>query len=234
MGVWMKTVVITGADRGCGLALVRCFMEDGWRVYAGQFMPEWKELERLKQEFGSNLILMPLDVGDDVSVQEAAEFVGTREEKIDMLVNVAGIAGGAEDDADVWKQVFQVNVLGPLRMTEAFLPLLRGGKKRICVYSSEAGSITTQPREDGFAYSMSKTAVNMEMRLMFNRLRREGFTFRIYHPGWVRSYMSGVRSKAGVYEPEESSMSAYRQFVTDRSCEDVLLMTDVKDEIWPF
>ncbi len=230
----MNIVVITGADRGCGQALVRYFIEGGWRVYAGQFMPEWKELEQLKEEFGSDLILMPLDVSDDASVKAAAEFVGAREENIDMLVNVAGIAGGAEDNADAWKQVFQVNVLGPLRMTEAFLALLRRGKKRICVYSSEAGSITTQPREDGFVYSMSKTAVNMEMRLMFNRLRREGFTFRIYHPGWVRSYMSGVRSREGVYEPEESSASAYLQFVTDRPCEDVLLMMDVKGEIWPF
>lgn len=230
----MKTVVITGADRGCGFALARYFTEDGWRVYAGQFMSEWKELEQLKKSFPENLILMPLDVGNDASVQAAAEFVKKREEKIDMLVNVAGISGGVEDNVDAMRQTFAVNVLGPLRMTEAFLGLLRKGKKRICVYSSEAGSIETQPREDGFAYAMSKTAVNMEIRLMFNCLRREGFTFRLYHPGWVRSYMSGTKSEAGVYEPEESSAVAFRQFVTDRPYEDVLLMTDVKNEIWPF
>ena len=226
--------VITGADRGCGSALTRNFLEGGWRVYAGQFIPEWPELGELAKEFPDQLTILPLDVGSGESVKSAAAFIAAREEKIDLLVNVAGIALHGADDAAALRSTFNVNTFGPLRMTEALLPLLRKGKKRICTFSSEAGCIASQHRADTFAYTMSKTALNMETRLIFNALRGEGFTFRLYHPGWVRSYMSGRKSDRGVFEPEETSAVAYRQFTEDRNYEDVLVLRDVNEELWAF
>ena len=121
-----------------------------------------------------------------------------------------------------------------MRMVEAFLPLMKKGLKRLCFVSSEAGSVSVAHRAEGFAYCMSKTALNMEVRLMFNRLSKEGYTFRLYHPGWVRSYMMGVKSTVGNFEPEETAAVAYAQFAEDRDWEDVLAMTDVSNEFWPF
>ena len=68
----------------------------------------------------------------------------------------------------------------------------------------------------------------------FNVLRKEGFTFRLYHPGWVKSYMSGKKSSQGVFEPEETSIIAFRQFTEDRNYEDVLVLRDVNEELWAF
>ncbi len=73
--------------------------------------------------------------------------------------------------------------------------------KRLCFVSSEAGSITVAHRKDGYAYCMSKASLNMAVKLMFNELRPQGYTFRLYHPGWVNSYMGGdQKGTSGKYE----------------------------------
>ncbi len=223
----MKTVMITGADRGVGFALCVCFLSHGWQVLAGQYMPEWPELGALREEFSEQLHMIPLDVGDTESVRAAAETARQHTNHIDLLVNCAGISRGDEC------AVFNVNVTGALRTVECFLPLMQTGMKRIAFFSSECGAISVSHR-DGGAYPISKTALNMTVRRMFRALRPKGFTFRLYHPGWVRSYMSGQRSTVGNFEPEEAALAAYEQFVSDRDAEDVLVMTDISGEMWPW
>lgn len=228
-----ETVFITGADRGVGLELTRCFLQNGDKVFAGQFMPRWKELEGLKKEFPDTLEIIPLDVSDEASIVNAAKLTAARTDRIDILAQVAGISGFKEHDKML--QVLRTNAIGPVCMTEHFLPLMQQGKKRLCYVSSEAGSVSVAHRDGDSGYCLSKTALNMAIRLMFNELHRDGFTFRIYHPGWVRSYMQGdTKSTHGLYEPDESARVAFKDFITDRPCEDVLMMTDIKSEIWPF
>lgn len=229
----MKTVMITGADRGVGFALCQYFAEGGWRVFAGQYMPEWKELEKLKKQYGDQVVMIPLDVGSTDSVKAAAKQTAQETENLDILINCAGISG-MSDDRNVLNAVFNVNTLGALRMVEAFLPLMENGMKRLCFVSSEAGCVALAHRTDSFSYCMSKRALNMEVKLMFNKLAPEGYTFRLYHPGWVRSYMMGTKSTVGNFEPEETAQVAYRQFTENRNWEDILAMTDVSDEVWPY
>lgn len=83
-------------------------------------------------------------------------------------------------------------------------------------------------------YCLSKTSLNMAVRLIFNQLNPEGYSFRLYHPGWVRSYMMGTKSTVGNFEPEETAAVAFRQFTSNRDWEDTLVMTDVSDHAWPF
>lgn len=229
----MQTVFVTGADRGVGFALCQCFLKDGWKVFAGQFMSRWPELEQLKAEYPDTLSLIPLDVSKPESIKAAAELVKQETNQLDMLVNCAGIAGGNEPEQI--KSMYRVNVLGVMCMVENFLPLMQTGLKRLCFVSSEAGSVSVAHRNSVSAYGMSKTSLNMAIRLMFNELRGEGYTFRLYHPGWVRSYMQGdVKSTMGKYEPEETAATAFQSFTQDRDWEDVLMMTDVLNEMWPF
>ncbi|MDD4797085.1 MAG: SDR family oxidoreductase, partial [Eubacteriales bacterium] len=121
-----------------------------------------------------------------------------------------------------------------LRMAQAFLPLMHTGLRRLCFVSSEAGSVAVGHRGDGYSYTMSKTALNMGVRLLFNQLQPQGYTFRLYHPGWMRSYMSGQKSVVGTLEPEESAQSAVAQFLEDRDWEDRLVMLDENGMAWPF
>ncbi len=229
----MRTVFITGADRGVGIALCKCFLNGGWKVFAGQFMPGWKELEELRKVYQDKLVLVPLDVSEEESVAAAAEAVRKETDCVDMLINCAGIV--ADNEPEDFKRMYRVNVLGPMCMVEHFLPLMQQGMKRLCFVSSEAGSISLAHRAGVFGYGMSKTSLNMAVRLMFNQLREEGYTFRLYHPGWVKSYMLGdVKSVEGKFEPEETAEVAYQSFLEERACEDVLMMTDVRKEMWPF
>lgn len=228
----MKSVFITGADRGIGFALCRRFLEEGWQVFAGRFMEDWTELDALKAEYGSRLFLVKLDVGSEKSVREAAERTKEVTHWLDMLVNCAGIVQGGSGKATA--NCLNVNAMGPIRMVEAFLPLMERGDRKLCFFSSEAGSITLAHRKGDVSYCVSKTCLNMAVRLMFEKLRPQGYRFRLYHPGWVRSYMLGYKSTEGNFEPEESAAVAYEQFTKERRWEDVLILSDVSGEIWSF
>lgn len=229
----MEHVVITGADRGIGLALTETFLNNGYTVYAGQFMPDWPQLAQLKTRYPDRMHLIPLNVGDDASVKEAARLVGTLTGHVDYLINCAGVFP-KEEDADGFRTAFQVNALGPLRTVEAFLPLMTEGKKRLCTFSSETGVIALMQRVKDFPYCVSKAALNMEMHMLFQALRPEGYTFRLFHPGWVKSYMSGQKSTVGDFEPEEAAPVAYRYFTGDEEIDDVLILRDIQGQYWPF
>lgn len=224
----MQTVLITGADRGVGYSLCERFVNGGWRVLAGQFMPSWPWLEELRAKHPDQVTILPLDVSSTESVRQAAE----RCDHLDLLVSCAGISGG--DDEMGLHGAFGVNTVGAVRMVEAFLPKMQTGLKRLAFVSSEAGVISIAHRDGGFGYTMSKAMLNMTVRCMFRELRPQGFTFRLYHPGWVRSYMQGKKNTDGRYEPEEAAEAAYRQFTEDRAWEDALIMTDISGHMWPW
>lgn len=232
----MKQVFITGADRGTGLALTEQFLSHGYRVYAGQYMARWQELEQLKQNYPDGLTLIPLDVSNTDSVKAAYEETRKYTDHLDILVNVAGIIQMLPA-GDMAKQ-YSVNTVGAIRMVDVFLPLLKEGS-RICFFSSEAGSVALSNRDDmelWLGYCSSKTMLNMAARLMFNRLSKEGIEFRLYHPGGVKSYIWGTdeRDMSMPFEPEEAAKTAFLQFTTKRPYEDVLLLTDILDRVWAF
>lgn len=229
----MEYVVITGADRGIGLALAENYVRNGYTVYAGQFMPQWPQLGELQQQYPERLHIIPLNVGDDQSVKNAAALVAGMTDHVDHLINCAGIFPKTED-ADGFMAAFQVNSLGPLRTVEAFLPLMHTGKKRLCTFSSETGVIPLMQRVKDFPYCVSKAALNMEMHMLFQQLRPRGYTFRLFHPGWVKSYMSGAKSTVGDFEPEEAAPVAYRYFTSDDEIDDVLILKDIQGQYWPF
>ncbi len=246
-----QIAVVTGADRGLGLALTTRLLARGWRVFAGQYMPEWPALSELAASYPRALRITPLDVGDTASVQAAAQAVAASVAHVDLLINNAGVnsrtsARGIREPQDYaeMQRLYNINALGPLRMVEAFLPLLdRGALKRLCFVSSEAGSINRAQRTSWFGYCSSKAALNMAARMLFNRLRPLGYTFRLYHPGWVRSYMSGVKNTQGELEPEEAAVPALAYFlrerghdphVPSRSDEERLVLRDWQGVEWPW
>ena len=86
-----RIAFVTGADRGLGLALTAGLLERGWRVFAGQYMPDWPSLAALSAQWGEALTLTPLDVSDTASVQAAAASVAAQVEHVDLLISNAGI-----------------------------------------------------------------------------------------------------------------------------------------------
>ncbi|MBD5396132.1 MAG: SDR family NAD(P)-dependent oxidoreductase [Lachnospiraceae bacterium] len=236
-----RVVLITGADRGLGFALTKDFLNRGDTVFAGQYMEEWQELKELQRQFEGKLYLVPLDISDRDSIKNAYKLVAGQTDHVDILVNNAGISGKFSNIVDEESvldgvRVFKTNCMGPLTMVRTFFPLLnkKDALKRLCFVSSEAGSISVCHREDGFPYTMSKAGLNMTVRLLFEELYQEGFTFRLYHPGWMRTYMQGTKSTMGKIEPEESSAKAMVFFSEPQKHEDVLRLIDNEGTVWPF
>lgn len=230
---------VTGADRGLGYGLAAGLAERGWRVFAGQYMPDWPELGALAGRCPGNVEIVPLDVTSVDSARAAAHTVADRAGHVDVLINNAGVSAGPSDlrEGIDWEgtfHAFDVNAMGPIRVVEAFLPLMAHGMQRLAFVSSEAGSIAMSYRTDMFGYCMSKSALNMAVRIMFNDLRAEGYTFRLYHPGWVRSYMSGQKNTRGDLEPEEAAAYALPFFLGDRDDEDRLVLIDYEGREYPF
>jgi NAD(P)-dependent dehydrogenase (short-subunit alcohol dehydrogenase family) len=237
-----RTVLITGGDRGLGLGLCAGLLEGGWQVFAGQYLPEWHELDALRDKYPRTLHIIPLDVHSMESVRTAADLVHRYTDHLDVLINNAGVnsetiyAGIREpQDYDEMHRMYDVNALGVLRVVEVFLPLVeRGGSKRLCFISSEAGSIGASERTSWYGYCMSKAALNMGVRILFNDLHPAGYTFRVYHPGWVRSYMHGTKSMEADLEPEEAAAYAIPILLNDREDEDRLVLEDYEGKEWPW
>lgn len=233
---------ITGADRGLGLALCAGLLEQGWQVFAGRYMPEWPQLPLLGSKYPQSLHIVPLDVSSSVSAHSAARTVGEMSDSIDLLINNAGVISAttevsirASQNYKDMHRMYDVNTLGPLRVVKAFLPLTdRGTLKRLCFISSEAGSIARSQRTSWFGYCMSKAALNMAVKNLFNALHPEGYTFRLYHPGWISSYMGGKKAVEADMQPEEAAARAIPIFLNPLPDEDHLVMVDHLGEEWPW
>lgn len=199
MGEQARTVVVTGANRGIGLEFARQLKVKGYYVIATARKPEAAEELR-----GLGVQIEQLDVADSASVQAFAERLqGTI---IDILINNAGIAGHgastfAEHDFDAVDRTFQVNSLGPMRVTQALLDNLRRGKqKKILHISSMMGSIEMN-QGGAYGYRASKAALNSFNKTLSVELGKEGFICVVLHPGWVRT---GIGGSSAPLSTEES------------------------------
>jgi NAD(P)-dependent dehydrogenase (short-subunit alcohol dehydrogenase family) len=204
----MPTVLVTGAARGLGLELVRQYATDGWTVLACARAPgRATGLAALAAGAGGRVEVHALDLEDHGSIDALAARLAPR--PIDVLLNSAGTMGqgsfAAEgiafgrfgsSDFDDWGHVFRVNVMGPMKMAEAFVDhVAASGQKKIVALTSVVGSITRNTAGSLYAYRASKAALNAVMRSMSIDLRKShGILAAPIHPGWVRTDMGGVRA----------------------------------------
>jgi NAD(P)-dependent dehydrogenase (short-subunit alcohol dehydrogenase family) len=191
----MPSVLITGANRGLGLEFARQYLADGWQVYATCRDPNLASELRLADESGHKLRILALDVTDLASVKAAAaELDG---QAIDLLLNNAGVGGPRGQaigniDYEAWAKVLDVNTLGPMRISEAFVDhVARSDRKLIVTLTSGMGSIADNTSGGAFAYRSSKAAVNMVMRSLAIDLAPRGITCVVVNPGWVLTDMGG-------------------------------------------
>ncbi|MCL2004416.1 MAG: SDR family NAD(P)-dependent oxidoreductase [Oscillospiraceae bacterium] len=210
----MKTAYVTGADRGLGFALARTLLERGYNVYAGQYMPEWNELDALKAQYADRLTVLPLDISSLAQVNAAAQAIAQNETSLDLLCNVAGVSGKAgngtildpfgEEDYEAIRRYYDVNTLGPLRVTRSVIDLiLKGEGKAVVTISSEAGSVGGNWRKGGYGYCMSKAALNMQSAILQHSLAEHGVKVLCLHPGWLRSYMRGELNEEATDDPAD-------------------------------
>ena len=144
----MRTIVITGTDRGLGHALAALSLEAGDSVIATHREVKAAALRSLAERFPERLSLVPLELGDAASIAAAARRIRELTSRVDVLLHNAGIlgdiefsVGDPEFDPDAVLETIRINTIGPLRVTHELWPLLvAGGGKLLVNISSEAGS----------------------------------------------------------------------------------------------
>jgi NAD(P)-dependent dehydrogenase (short-subunit alcohol dehydrogenase family) len=181
----MATVLITGANRGIGLQLVKQFARRGDEVTAA-----CRKSSDALDALGVRVI-DGIDVGSAASVEKLQQEIG--EQQIDILVNNAGILlrdSFGTIDYDLMMEQYRINTLGPLRVTEALSNNLKDGSK-VAIITSRVGSIDDNQSGGNWGYRASKTAVNMIGTNLKHELLPRGIAVALLHPGLVATDMTG-------------------------------------------
>ncbi|HZF24965.1 MAG TPA: SDR family oxidoreductase [Steroidobacteraceae bacterium] len=203
----MASVLITSASRGIGLEFVRQYAAEDWHVFAACRDPGTaSKLEPIVKAGKGSVELLEMDVTDAAEVRRAAQQLG--DTAIDVLINSAGIMGASgqrlgDMDYASWSELLDVNTLGPMRVTEAFIDHVRRSQRKIIVtITSGMGSLADNSSGGWIAYRSSKAAVNMVMRSLAVDLKARGITCVVLNPGWVQTDMGGPNANI---TPERSS-----------------------------
>ncbi|WP_141500495.1 SDR family oxidoreductase [Paenibacillus luteus] len=191
-------ILITGANRGLGLALATEACKRGHHVIAGVRSPgsDAEGLQKLLAAFPEQVTILPLDVADENSVRYASEQAGSRLSSLDAVINSAAILLGRDQkleqlDMEQVEQSFQINLYGPIVVLKHFLPLLRQGSQQVIInISSEAGSFAGAYGGD-YSYALSKSALNMFSAQLKRELAPAGIIVHALHPGWIKTDMGG-------------------------------------------
>jgi len=204
----MPTTLITGANRGIGLALVREFQSKGHTVIATARDPaSAKDLKATGAE------LHALDVSDPASLNALVAKLNGR--PLDFLINNAGLGDRADIsrlDYDRFEEILRVNTIAPIRVLDALAPNLTAGKEKVAAaLSSQLGSIENTDMGFGLAYRVSKAGLNMALRAAAVTLAEQGITLLALHPGWVKTAMGG---EAAPVLPADSAKGLYKVITT--------------------
>lgn len=204
--------VVTGANRGIGLELVRQLAERGDTVEALSRGAS-DELERIVDRAAGKVRRFGCDVTNDQSVRAACEGIG--HVTVDVLLNNAGVMGERDLslsslDLEDLKRTFDANTLGPIRMAKALLAhLQRSPRPRIVSISSGLGSIGDNTSGGMYGYRISKAGLNMAAKTMAHELDK--IISVVMNPGWVKTDMGG----RGAPTPVEESASKMIAIIDD-------------------
>jgi NAD(P)-dependent dehydrogenase (short-subunit alcohol dehydrogenase family) len=222
----MKTMVITGANRGIGLALTKIFADNDYRILA-TYRDETsaKELIDLSKK-NPSVVVTNADVATDKGLGALKYELRELQGSIDILINNAGIMGESAKslkDLDIEKvaETINVNSLGAMRVTKLALPYLKAGSK-IAHVSSLMGSVSDNQSGGYYDYRMSKTALNMFNKSLSKELPE--MICLVLHPGWVQTDMGGKNAPVAV---SESAQGLY-QVITNAKLEQTGHFIDFK------
>ena len=218
----MKTILITGANRGIGLEFTKQYAADGWRIFACSRHPEKSDaLNALARHYPEQVKVQLLDVADAAQIEHLAGLLAN--ETIDLLINNSGVypdsatSGFGHTDYTEWMRALQINTLAPFKMSEMFInQISRSQLKTIITISRQMGSIEDNSSGGSYLYRSSKAAVNMVVKSLAIDLKPRGIKVVVFHPGWVKTDMGGPNAMISV----EQSVSGIRKVISSLTLAD--------------
>ncbi len=230
----MPTLLITGANRGIGLALCNQYLQQGWNVHACCRRPNNAHDLNALAKTQKQLNVHGLEVTDDEQMDSLKKAL--KDKPIDMLINNAGVHalgasqfGKGSDKA--WDEAVAVNLVAPMRMMEHFVENIAiSDKKIIASMSSKMGSMDDNTSGGAYAYRATKAALNAVMVSAAHDLRHLDITALVLHPGWVRTDMGGPHGEISV----EESATMLCKILDNCSLEDSGKFFDIDGTIIPW
>lgn len=215
------TVLVTGANRGLGLEYCRQMFAAGWQVIAGvRARDKAGELDALAAADPRRCRLVTLDVTREADVARLGDELAGK--PLDMLINNAGTFGPegspggmryqslAHMDYDIWRNILEINLLAPFRLTVALSPSLRLAPRPVVIMvSSDLGSIGNNRMGHSHAYRTSKAGLNMLTKGIANEWR--DLIVVAMAPGWCRTDLGGAEAEI---DPAASVEAQLRTFAT--------------------
>ncbi|WP_016956675.1 SDR family oxidoreductase [Catenovulum agarivorans] len=193
----MKTVLITGANRGIGLEFTKQYAEAGYTVFATTRTPlESAELNALAKKLG-NIKILSLDITDEKQIAGIKSMLNGQ--AIDILIANAGYYGPKDErsqfgqiDQVEWLKTLEINTIAPLKFAEAMIDnLLLGQERKIAFLSSKMGSMSDNGSGGSYIYRSSKAALNAVSKSLAIDLAEYDVKVVALHPGWVQTDMGG-------------------------------------------
>jgi len=191
-----KTILITGASRGIGYDLSKCFFEQGHKIIGTSTSGTLANKDFIAQK---------LELPNAEDINDLVSFLNRENITVDIFINNAGIGpdlGTMKPDLNSYQQTIDVNLTGPTFLTESLIPFINEGGKIINI-SSKMGSINQCESEDSVAYRISKAGLNMYSKILTNRYEGK-LKIAVIHPGWVRTNISENSALHGRLSPEDS------------------------------
>lgn len=196
----MKTALITGANRGMGFEVAKQLGEKGFKIIiTARNEEKGQNATQQLVNSGIDAVFVQMDVSEPDSIQEAFDKTKAITEKLDVLINNAGIIiNKAHTVFDITPnemiEMFKTNAFGPFWVTQTFFPLLEKGS-RVIMISAAVGAFSKGITKWAPAYTVSKTALNALTRQLDSQLKRKGILVNAVAPGWVKTDFGGDASK---------------------------------------
>ncbi|MDN3680518.1 SDR family oxidoreductase [Vibrio tapetis subsp. quintayensis] len=215
----MSHVLITGANRGIGLALVQQYLTNGWQVSATYRLASGaQDLIELTEQYPS-LTLYCMDITDYDEIAGSVCEIGP----IDVLINNAGYYGPkgrgfGNTDVNEWRKALEINTIAPLKLVELLHEKLElaSGKTIVCI-SSKVGSMTENTSGGGYIYRSSKAALNSVVKSLHNDLSEHGYKVAALHPGWVQTEMGGENALISTTESAQALFVRISELTAEQS-----------------
>ena len=233
------TVLITGSNRGIGLAFAQWYADEGWNVVATCRSPERADdLNALAAEY-DNLSVEQLDVTREDHIRALADRHA--DQPIDLLINNAAVLGPLPEqslgglDYDRFEQTMAVNVYAPLRLSEALADNVAAAGGKIVAITSGVASLTLMSRMRGlYFYRMSKSALNMGWRALRTDLKPRGVAVLLISPGQVDTRLLRESGYTGEALTTEESAAGMAEIIANATLDDPGLPINVDGRVLPW